>query len=178
MWSAKTGTGIYGKTKIVGKIQGVMTGKGKKKTRNAAEIDQAKLALLDLKYLMGARKYMRSAHIQKIFKKQVDRIGDMLDKLDNEMPKHPKKNTKTNKVYGAWKPQGLKVFWLEYMAARFEMAKKRTNNDMDDYLALLKKEWAGTPVPTDKALKTFRDDITAIDRAWTKEKATKWVKPW
>jgi hypothetical protein len=97
MWKPKKAdAGIFDADRFKIYIQG--QGRKNKKTLN---IDKAKSALLELKHLMGARKYMNSKEVQAIFKKQKIRMGKMLDILDTEMANHPVAN------YNAWQPQQL-----------------------------------------------------------------------
>ena len=88
--------GIFDKAKIEDKILGKGKGRKPNQTRTAPDVDKAREALMSLKYLMGARKYMRNPKIADIFKKQKNRIGEMLDKLDKELAKHPRHHCGTN----------------------------------------------------------------------------------
>ena len=133
--------------------------------------------LLDLKYLMGVRAYMRDSAIEAIFKKQKERIGDMLDVLDAEVVKHQRVNPKTDEKYGAWTPQKLKALWDEYMNERFRIAKARIEHDMDTFLALLEKEWTKTK-DSDANEIAFDGLIDKVKKEWMKEKAHAWTKPW
>jgi hypothetical protein len=167
MWKPKApGSGIYGQAKITAEIIG--KGRKNKKTLN---IDTAKSALLKLKHLMGARRYMNSKEIQGIFKKQKVRMGKMLERLDAEMVNHPRAN------YNAWQPQQLGSLWEKYMDQKFAEAKARTNRDMDTYLAMLIKSW--TPVKNqDQNHKDFFANIEHVKKEWTLEKRRPWVAPW
>lgn len=114
-------------------------------------LDQAKLAYLRLKFLMGARMYMRMPQVHAIFKLQKERIGTMLEAIERELTKT---NLRENdrKTIEPWKPQGLKALWDKYMNERFQKAQTRVNTDMDTYLALLEKHWgvkgqASKPAP-------------------------------
>jgi hypothetical protein len=94
-----------------------------------ANINDAKIALLKLKWLMGARMYLRKAAVEAIFKKQVNRIGAVLAALDTEIENQVKK-PKVGPAWAAWKKQGLKELWGEYMMEKFETAKSRCTHDM------------------------------------------------
>jgi hypothetical protein len=168
MWApkSKADAGIFGKNRIIGDIQGKGR-KGKKKI----DINTAKMALLDLKNLMGARKYMNSLEIQGVLKKQKVRLGDIISKLDAEMANHPRAS------FDAWKPQQLGSLWNIYMDEKFAEAKRRTNQDMDTYLDLLVKTW--TPAKNkDKDHKDFLANIEKIKKEWTLEKRRPWMAPW
>jgi hypothetical protein len=167
MWKPKkSGAGIYGKDKITTEIAG--KGRGKNKTLN---IDTAKSALLKLKHLMGARKYMVSKEIQAILKKQKVRMGKMLERLDVEMVNHPRAN------YNAWQPQQLGSLWDKYMDQKFAEAKARTNRDMDTYLAMLVELWSPRK-NQDQNHKEFFANIEHVKKEWTFEKRRPWVAPW
>jgi hypothetical protein len=81
MWIMKAAkdAGIYDDKKMRDRIEGKSTGKGSKKLKAPAEINDARIALNDLKYLMGARKYMRSPSVKVIFARQKRRIGIWFD---------------------------------------------------------------------------------------------------
>ncbi|KAJ8110664.1 hypothetical protein OPT61_g6548 [Boeremia exigua] len=121
-----------GKTDVKGQDSGKVAG---------ALLDKAKVALLKLKALMGARKYMRSKTVSDIFKKQKQEIGKMLTSIDNELPKHPREPTRGTRKIDAWVKQDLGKLWDEYMDERFAIAHKRTHNDMDTYLKLIDDTW-------------------------------------
>lgn len=170
--------GVYDTVKTTAAIQGKTKGRDPNKTLLPKEIDKAKEVLLDLKYLMGVRAYMRDAAIAKIFKKQKERIGEMLDALDKQMQNHQRVNSKkTDDKYGTWAPQNLKTLCGEYMDERFTIASKRISNDMDTFLALLVKEWAKTKT-SDPMEIAFGTLIDKVKKEWVKEKAQAWKSPW
>jgi hypothetical protein len=178
MWKYKEGKiGVYARDKKIREIEGKTTGRDPNKIKQAAEIDKAKEALLDLKYLIGARKYMRNPAIAAIFKEQKVRMGNILGKLDTELPKHAREHN-TFGTLDTWKPQQLKKFWDQYMDERFNIAVLRTNHDMDTYLALLRKEWAVPANHPDQSQRAFFGLIKKIELEWKREKAIKWTAPW
>ena len=192
MWTTKRTDTIYGdKTskKICGKGKPdkISTGMtdlivGTKKTTKIPQarptVDSARQAYFKLKWILGARMYLNNADIKAIFKKQKERIGDVLDALDTAMETQPKKKT-TGEVMGAWKKQGLKALWDEYMEEQFAAAKKRSENDMDKYLRLLEGKWSQK-----KDLDAGENDrlvfllqIRKLKTAWAAEKKS-WTVPW
>ena len=179
MWAYNNGKidGVYNKAKMVERIEGKWKGKGKKAKFTAADIDNAKSALNDLKYLMGARKYMRSPGIARIFKEQKVRMGDIIGKIDVELAKNPK-NWGTFGKQPAWKPQQLEKFWDEYMDERFFIANQRTNHDMDTYLTLLDRIWTVPTTAADQNRKDFYALIKKVKQEWANEKRAAWKKPW
>lgn len=141
-------------------------------------VDSARQAYFKLKWILGARKYLKDPEIKAIFKKQKERIGDVLGALDIAMEKQPKTTT-TGAVMEPWKRQGLKALWDEYMDEKFAAAKKRSENDMDKYLRLLEGKWA---LQKDVDAKendrvVFSAQIRKLKAAWVDEKKT-WTAPW
>ncbi|KAK7185531.1 glycosyl hydrolases family 18 protein [Paraphaeosphaeria sporulosa] len=135
MWAYKFGSqtaGIFAADSITEKIMGKTT--NKKTTPKS--IDQAKLAYLDLRALMAARKYMRSSKIAITLSREVKEMEKTIRKIDATLPQHssPKKP--------AWVKQNLGPLWTEYMDERFKLANQRTTADMDKYIALLVKTWS------------------------------------
>lgn len=192
MWTTKRTDTIYGdKTskKICGKGKPdkISTGMtdlivGTKKTTKIPQarptVDSARQAYFKLKWILGARMYLNNADIKAIFKKQKERIGDVLDALDTAMETQPKKKT-TGEVMGAWKKQGLKALWDEYMEEQLAAAKKRSENDMDKYLRLLEGKWSQK-----KDLDAGENDrlvlllqIRKLKTAWAAENKS-WTAPW
>jgi hypothetical protein len=73
MWSYKGGnldTGIFDEDKITNEITGIQNGKFKL----SKDADNTRKAIMKLRSLMGARKYMRHERIAKIFGEQVNQI--------------------------------------------------------------------------------------------------------
>lgn len=212
MWAYKGGKDGAGTLHNAEKMREFITGeksviKGQKLEKVSADlVDNAKIALLKLKALMGARKYMRSKTVSTIFKKQMEEIGKMLAAIDDEMPKNPRKPLKGERTIDPWIKQDLGKLWTEYMNERFAIAYKRTHNDMDTYLKLLDDRWCdgrpkskpGSPAgsrPGTPTIDTLEDLFGALDlndvkrkdlcrfhekvqKEWTAEKAIPWTKPW
>ncbi|OAG02084.1 uncharacterized protein CC84DRAFT_1252184 [Paraphaeosphaeria sporulosa] len=179
---------------------------GTKFPQKAANIDDSRAAYLQLKWIYGARRYLKHPDIKKIFKIQKERIGGVLDALDTEMENHPKETKKGTQ--DAWKRQGLKKLWDEYMDMRFEMAKERSVNDMDTYIRLLENVWlpksgegkdtkkdpkgkgkgkgkgkatsgkAHDDVNLEKDRTVFFAQIKELEKKWLIEKAEPWNAPW
>ncbi|KAF2704070.1 hypothetical protein K504DRAFT_170324 [Pleomassaria siparia CBS 279.74] len=198
MWSFKKTkdktSGIYSETEMLKMIVGTSSGQSRNKAPIARQLDEAKEALMRLKHLMGARQYMRSPTIHAIFKVQKTRMGDTLDAIDRTLPKYPRMDPANPKRFLPWQCQGLKAYWDEYMDERFKIANKRTNKDMKEYLALLKKHWHVAPLPAsipgasssrsaspaspDPKRKDISDLVDKLERAWQEEERIQWIKPW
>lgn len=192
MWDTKNTDKIYG-DKTTKKIGGnekpdkistgmtdliVGTNKAGKIPQACPTVDSARQAYFKLKWILGARMYLKNAEIKAIFKKQKERISDVLDALDTAMEMQPKK-TRTGDVMNAWKKQDLKALWDEYMDEKFTAAKKRSENDMDKYLRLLEGRWSQK-----KNLDAAKNDrivfllqIRKLKAAWATEKKS-WIAPW
>ncbi|KAL1591766.1 hypothetical protein SLS60_011765 [Paraconiothyrium brasiliense] len=165
MWDKKVTKVVYGDTSRCGKIErkghwgmsdlirGHKALGGGICPAAAANVDDAREAYLKLKWIYGARQYLKSPDIKAIFKKQKERIGGVLDALDTEMENQLKTNSKWE-VQDAWKKQGLKDLWNEYMDERFERAKTRSENDMNKYIRLLENVW----LPRNENRKSSKDD--------------------
>lgn len=135
MWAYKSGSqtaGIFDAGSMQEKIMGRMTSR----TKRPKSIDKAKDAYLNLRALMGARKYMRSSRITLTLSKEVRLMERTLRKIDDTLPQHPSPNKP------AWVKQNLAPLWIEYMDERFRLANKRTTAEMDKYVKLLVKTWA------------------------------------
>jgi hypothetical protein len=179
MWTYKKGKigGIYGEDALRGLIVGFHSGRSKKWT--AADIDSANTAVNKLRYLIGARKYMRNPAIAKIFKTQKERMGDMIGKIDMELPKHPRVKRGVGKLV-AWKSHNLKNLWNQYMDERFRIANQRIDHDMNTYLKLLFSEWQVAPIgPSEgREKRELYASIQKVESEWKKERRIAWVKPW
>lgn len=127
-------------------------------------------ALMGLRSVLGAHKYMGDKQILAILKRQKTRMGETLDALDTEMANHAKPN------YDAWEPQGLGELWSEYMDAKFNEAQSRVIKDMDTYLDVLVATWSSTS--KDAKSTELPKDVEMLKKEWDAEKAKVWAKPW
>ncbi|KAJ4300878.1 hypothetical protein N0V90_002966 [Kalmusia sp. IMI 367209] len=134
MWAYKSGSmgsGIFGVDKMTTRIAGKHTSR----TTKPKSLDEAKSAYLDLRALMGARKYMRSSKIAKTLGKEVKEMEKVIRRIDESLPKHPRPGE------GAWVKQDLGKLWMEYMDERFRLAHDRTTKDLDKYIKLMHTTW-------------------------------------
>lgn len=145
MWRYKGSKDDAGTLYDAAKMKQYIHGKGtatktkEKPEKLAADmVESSKVALLKLKTLLGARKYMRTKKISDIFKIQMEEIGNMLDAIETELTNNPRQGRKT---YAPWIRQDLQRHWIDYMNERFAIAKRRTHNDMDTYLKLYHETW-------------------------------------
>ncbi|KAF9732388.1 hypothetical protein PMIN06_007464 [Paraphaeosphaeria minitans] len=217
MWASKGTTGIYGDTtskkfhwddtskknepKLHLGMSDLIRGHkafGTNFPQTAANIDDARTAYLRLKWIYGARRYLKHPDIRRVLRIQKERIGGVLDALDIEMENHPKISPKGK--HNAWKRQGLKKLWDEYMDEKFQMAKDRSVNDMDKYIRLLENVWlpksgggkdtkkdpkgkaksgkARSDVNSEKDHTVFFAQIKGLKKKWLIEKAEPWNAPW
>jgi hypothetical protein len=181
MWNYNEGKvgGVYSVASLNALIIGKHSGTGPRRRWTAANINSVNAALNKLRYLIGARIYMRNPAIAEIFKKQKERMGDIIGKIDMELPYHPRVKKGVGKL-PAWKSHNLKNLWNQYMDERFRVANQRINHDMDTYLKLLFSEWQVAPIgPSDgKEKRELYASIQKVESEWKKEKRIAWVKPW
>jgi len=159
MWAEKARPGINDDAKLARQI-------GKLQTANAA--------VLRLKDLIGVRKYMRDAEIEKILSKQKWRIGHVLDQIETHFL------TQTRPGYATWKKQDMKKLWDTYMDAKFETGKSRIDYDMRRHLRTLEVRYAprSKPPPSAGLERQVYDNVQKLAKEWNKEKALTWQSPW
>ncbi|KAK3213654.1 hypothetical protein GRF29_28g548960 [Pseudopithomyces chartarum] len=123
MWRYKGSKDDAGTLYDAAKMKQYIHGKGtatktkEKPEKLAADmVESSKVALLKLKTLLGARKYMRTKKISDIFKIQMEEIGNMLDSIETELTNNPRQGRKT---YAPWIRQDLQRHWIDYMNERY-----------------------------------------------------------
>jgi hypothetical protein len=158
MWSGKVTSGIHADS--LGKDVG--------------NIKKANAVVIKLKDLIGLRKYMRDAEIEKIFSKQKWRIGRILDQIDTQLMTQPPPG------YTAWKKQDLKKLWDTYMNMRFETGKSRIDHDMRRHLRKLEVKYTpvGKPPPKAGLELQVHNNVKRLSKEWNKEKGLAWKAPW
>lgn len=162
MWKEKSRPGIYGKAGLNGQIK---------------RVDKAQTAALRLKWLMGARKYLRDPTIEKYFSLQEWRIGEILDGIDTALPHYPRAAN-----FGVWQRRGLKSLWDQYMDQKFATAVSRTMHTMDTNLKELERRYVPGRRSNQPAHGTLEYvvmvTVKALSTEWRKEKRSKWEAPW
>jgi len=146
--------------------------------------------------VLGARKYMREKDISAIFKKQVVRMGEMLGKIDKELPKHPRvlaAGQRKGTQFEAWKEQQLEAKWITYMDGKFADAKAKTDDFLNKWTAELKKQWNSPAMKAKYKAKKgdsqarkqeiaqarkLQRNVLQQAQLWQREKARPWKKPW
>ncbi|KAL1605810.1 hypothetical protein SLS59_003614 [Nothophoma quercina] len=157
MWANKKPNGVYGASTMEAHL------KGADKTEGA-------ILTMKLRYLVGARTYHRNKWVTDTLKKQKERIEKILGELDSELTKH----------IPSWQKQDFSKRWNEYMDQHFLDAEKRWDADLQKWFAKLDKVFGRIdpkqkkPGPNDDLIKT----IEAVRKAWKKESAISWAKPW
>lgn len=136
---------------------------------SSRNVDIGKELILDLRNLLGARKYMAHKTVAGILKRQKVRMGKTLQELDVAMTTHAKQG------FAAWQAQDLGRLWDEYMNEKFNAAKQRTERDMNRYLGLLATTWRAGTTPAEKEVYA---DLMMLKKEWTREKTKPWMKPW
>jgi hypothetical protein len=134
----------------------------------------APAAIMKLKWLIGARRYMKNPFIANTMEEQVGRIGTILGALDEEMPNHPR--TVSKRPQTPWKRQGLKKLWEDYMDERFTQAKARTTFSMDQIVKALEAKYVNGKKQTPQTEDLIRK-IKTISTEWKKEKRSQWNSP-
>lgn len=159
MWRGKTTEGILDSDETEKMIKNVK---------------KAQAAILKLKWVLGARMYMMNPKIEEFFRKQKERIGDILEKIDTEMGNHPKSGQ-------PWTKKDLKKAWGIYMDEKFDIAKSRVQYTMDTHIKQLEKLYLsrGLPKPPPGTLKHDIMTMTQeISKSWKTEQQKPWTKPW
>lgn len=146
------------------------------------EAATALVAVMRLKWVMGARKYHKNPDIEKIFSKQKWRIGEVLEKIEQAFIATQRPAT-GGQVYRPWVRIDLRQRWDDYMNDRFEKAYTRTQNTMDRSIAKLENLYVtpfkGKPQPVDPSPEYDRmTTIKALASEWRREKRSRWIAPW
>lgn len=92
-----------------------------------------------MRYLLGSRMYHNDVHIREILRAQKDRVGNVLDMLDNTiLPANPKSPA----PYKPWVPQGLKAEWDSFMKGKMALVQTKTMKVINEFLPRLQEQWA------------------------------------
>lgn len=157
MWKKKTTSGIYDDSDM---------------KKLSDDVNTAQVAVLKLKWLMGARRYMKDPKVKEILKKQKERIGERLGQLDKELQNHPKPG------FDAWQHKDLENLWDKYMDRNFDTAVSRTTFDMDKGIKYLQAKHVTTKNKKAQKNDDLVGTIKTIASEWRKEKNSKWINPW
>ncbi|KAF2183451.1 hypothetical protein K469DRAFT_689920 [Zopfia rhizophila CBS 207.26] len=126
------------------------------------------------------------------FKSQKERMGKVLDKLNNKRPNYARNITKCKiKTYIPGQPQGLRAKWNTYMDEKFGSAKTKGKDFMDTWIGMLKsrrctkgKKMEAKEAKDDKVVvgnqkAGLRDSIRIIEKFEAEWKeAPDWTKSW
>jgi hypothetical protein len=123
MWKRKSTSGIYGE---------------KEMKKLSDDVTTAQVAVLKLKWLIGARRYIKDPKVKEILKKQKERIGERLGQLDTKLQTHPKPGR------DAWQHKDLENLWDKYMDKNFDTAVSRTAFEMDRGIKYLQAQHVTT----------------------------------
>lgn len=167
------------------------------RTRTDVLADQApRIAIQNLRAVVGVFKYMQEPKIAAIFKKEKIRMGAVIDGIDRELPNHPIEIKKPPaRIFTPWQTLGLGAEWDTYMDATFAEAKNKATTLMEVNLKRLHEEYT-----SDDAKEKAKDDpnldaskrneiaewaqlrsdiegyITKLEAEW--EAVKDWKKPW
>jgi len=140
-------------------------------------IRTAEVAAMRLKWVMGARMYLKDPTIERYFSRQKWRIGEILHQIDTEMPNHQKTNDDGD-TFQAWQPQGLRDLWDKYMDQKFATAKSRVDFTMNEYVKALEQRYAKGRPQAGTLQWNVQTTTKALATAWRKEGRSKWMAPW
>ena len=156
-----------------------------------------RIAIQNLRAVVGVFKYMQEPKIEAIFKKEKIRMGAVIDGIDTELPNYPIQIVGGSKprTFAPWTPLGLGAKWDTYMDETFETAKKKATDLMKVNLDRLHEEYTSVDVKNkakdDTSLSPskrqeiaewarLRSDIEGyilkLEAEW--EAVKDWKKPW
>lgn len=139
-----------------------------------------------LRLLLGARTYLVDPKVVAIFKKQKERMGEMIDQLDTDMETHTRTTTQTTTdangqtttttvSYTPWKKQDLLTEWNTYMDTKWSDAIAKHKKVMDKYTDDLEDKHCLTN-PSKSADRQFCERLRKLQTAY--RGATAFSKPW
>lgn len=84
-----------------------------------------------MRLALGARKYLTEKTVTKIFAAQKERMGAVLDKLDDAIAENPRPGkTRKSDKYEPWKKQDLLRKWNDHLDYRWEEAAKKSKDTL------------------------------------------------
>jgi hypothetical protein len=132
---------------------------------------QPRTVLQRMRAVVGAYLYLKEPKVNDIFIKQVDRIGQQLENLENALAKQPRiaerkvKDPKPNEdnkksvPFHVWKPQKLKEKWFAYVDDVYKKADKKAQDFMKTNIERMEKEYTDAKmIKQDKIDKEKKDD--------------------
>jgi hypothetical protein len=159
------------------------------------DVDAPRKAVARVRSVIGAFRYLQETEIVNILKREKKRIGVVIEALDKELPKTPRKDGAT--TYKPWGTLGLGAKWDTYMEGVYKTAKDKGTKFVDDNIKRLKDEYTSQKAKdaakgwddTKKSKKErneikewskLREDIEKmierLEREWVLAKG--WAKPW
>jgi uncharacterized FlaG/YvyC family protein len=160
--------------------------------------DQALRVVKYVREMIGTFIYMQEEDVAKILAKEKNRIGAMIDAIDQHLHKSPRQaesNDGTKKItYTPWQEQGLGDKWNRYMDDVFERAKQKGTDYVGSNLGNLEQEWNSQKEKGEfkidakddakkkdekRSLEAIHKDITNLIDKMRKEwdKVKNWEKP-
>jgi hypothetical protein len=165
-----------------------------RKMPKTSDVDAANKAITRIRSVIGAFHYLKEKEIADILKKEKVRVGLVLDGIDKELPKNPRKDG-NNAAYKPWKTLGLGAKWNTYMDGVYKTAKDKGTKFVDENIKRLKDEYESKKAKDDakdddnkskdernkiKEWAKLREDveksIKELEKQW--KEAKDWAKPW
>jgi hypothetical protein len=156
-------------------------------------------AITIIRSVVGVFNYMQEPEIKQIFVNEKTRIGSVIDGIDKNLAKTPRKvkigHSNDYRTFAPWQPLSLGKKWDAYMDDVFKVAKDKGTKFVEDNIKRLKEEYSST-----KAKNAAKDDpkkdkderneiaewaklredaerkIQHLEDAWNKAKD--WKRPW
>ena len=139
-----------------------------------------------LRLLLGARTYLADPTVVDIFKKQKERMGDIIDRLDSEMETRARTTTvttvnpngqtvATTVSYTPWKKQNLLQEWNTYMDTKWADATAKHKKVMDKYTDALEDKYCLTN-PSNGNDRRFCERLRDLQKQYRNGAA--FSKPW
>lgn len=115
--------------------------------------NNADRAIKNIKEVLMAYRYHQVPVIGTSWQKQVNRVGDLLEKMDAEIPKHVKPNG-----YDVYQSMNLKPRWNTWISGRVIQARKKPEQYMENWIGRLKEAYI-TETPS-----TNPDDVVLVEK--------------
>jgi hypothetical protein len=133
-------------------------------------LDQPKVAIQRMRYVVGAYLYMKDEKVDKIFVAQVDRIGAQLENIENALAETPitikKQDEMPNEqgilevkevILNKWERLNLKKEWFTYMDGVYIRANNKAQDYMTENFRRLDAEYKDKKIIDEKEIDKEKD---------------------